>query len=548
MTIAFLGDSITYGHGLEDPSCRYATLVSQRLRMTEENYGISGTLMANAGPSRDNGQAFVSRVQAIDQADVAVIFGGTNDYFWSDAPMEGEGEEHFSCAVRSILQHVKQKRAGKLTLVVTPYPHHGMGNIQGGKSLKDVNFHDTDTVNFHGRVLADYVAVLEELCKEHGVPCLNLHGDFDFSWREHTQDGCHPNEEGHRRLAEVIAAKLEALLAAGKKNAQGMSIGQYRDRFKVNGRTSAVSEGITVDWSGSSLEFSLDCSGDVKISAVSSGGTSEANGYTQFTVHVDGAEHGVICMTEKGKHEDILIASGLPKGKHHFRLSKWAHAEHAQVEFTKLTFDGELLERPADKELFFEIIGDSLSCGYGNHDGFNDGTLSYGYLAAERLNADCSIVARSGLCLVNRGVTCVPDLYPYVSWYRDGGVPGGERYDFANARIPDVVIVNLGTNDYSYSVGEEVFAAAMKSFIAQIRANYGKKVPIVWVYGMMNDGYKDTIVSVMAELGGEATRHYTLGFSQNNAGVDAHPDTAHQRKCAEELAAYLCELLQKKKA
>ena len=83
MKIAFLGDSITFGYALEDKSCRYATLVSKALGFEEENYGITGTLVAKAGLNREDGKDFVSRAELIDGADVAVIFGGTNDYFWS---------------------------------------------------------------------------------------------------------------------------------------------------------------------------------------------------------------------------------------------------------------------------------------------------------------------------------------------------------------------------------------------------------------------------------------------------------------------------------
>ena len=83
----------------------------------------------------------------------------------------------------------------------------------------------------------------------------------------------------------------------------------------------------------------------------------------------------------------------------------------------------------------------------------------------------------------------------------------------------------------------------MKSFVAQIRQGYGNDVPIVWAYGMMNDGYKDTIVSVVEELGGAQSNNYALGFEQNNTGVNSHPDTAHQQKNGEELADYIRELL-----
>lgn len=212
MNIAFLGDSITVGYALEDRSLRYSTLVSQRLGMEEENYGITGTLMARAGLNRENRDDFLSRIDLIDSADVAVIFGGTNDYFWSDGPLTGDSEDSFEGAVRGLLAYVREQREGRVTLFVTPYPHNGVGNYWGGSGFKEHNRHDTDTRNYGGYTLADYVRVMEEACRAYGVPCLCLHRDFDFDWRVHTVDGCHPNEEGHRRIADAVEKALLALI------------------------------------------------------------------------------------------------------------------------------------------------------------------------------------------------------------------------------------------------------------------------------------------------------------------------------------------------
>ena len=123
MTIAFLGDSITLGYGLEDKSFRYSTIVSNELKMDELNFGITGTLVAKAGLNNLDENDFLSRVSLIDNADVAVIFGGTNDYFWSDKPICGCGDEYFESAVIKLAERVREKRKGKITLFVTPYLH-----------------------------------------------------------------------------------------------------------------------------------------------------------------------------------------------------------------------------------------------------------------------------------------------------------------------------------------------------------------------------------------------------------------------------------------
>ena len=66
MKIAFLGDSITLGYGLTDRNQRYSTIVSHNLKMEEQNLGITGTLMAQAGLNRNDKNDFLSRVHLID--------------------------------------------------------------------------------------------------------------------------------------------------------------------------------------------------------------------------------------------------------------------------------------------------------------------------------------------------------------------------------------------------------------------------------------------------------------------------------------------------
>ena len=213
MTVAFLGDSITCGYGLSDVNQRYTALLSQDLGLEEENYGITGTLIAQAGLNRTDGRDYVSRMHLIEHADIAVIFGGTNDYFWSDTPIRGGTDDrYFAHAVETLCQYVSRVRAGRITLIVTPYPHNGVGNYFGGQTWKTASRHDTDTTNFCGHTLADYASTMEEICTSYGIPCLNLHRNFEFDHRRHTLDGCHPNEEGHQLLAEVIGNQLRKFI------------------------------------------------------------------------------------------------------------------------------------------------------------------------------------------------------------------------------------------------------------------------------------------------------------------------------------------------
>ena len=211
MKIAFLGDSITLGYGLEDQSERFTGKVCSALGAEEENYGITGTLVAQAGLNRNDRNSFLNRLDLIKEADIAVIFGGTNDYFWSDREIYGIGDEYFSHAVEAICKYICKERLGKKTLLATPYPHRGIGNYLGGENWNTSDEHDTDALNFNGHKLSDYVDVIESMGIKYGLPVLNLHREEGFVWTKHTLDGCHPNGEGHSWLAEKITAKLKTL-------------------------------------------------------------------------------------------------------------------------------------------------------------------------------------------------------------------------------------------------------------------------------------------------------------------------------------------------
>ena len=215
MTIAFLGDSITFGYALEDKACRYSTLVCNTLGAEEINHGITGTLVAKAGLSRDDGTAYVDRIDLVLDAEVTVVFGGTNDYFWSDRPiMPPEGEcapEYFFCALHKICRRIKEVRGDRPTLLVTPYPHRGIGNFRGGEHFKDRSEHDTSEVNFNGHVIGDYADAINKVCSEYGIPVLDLYGTEGFDWRTMTSDGCHPNPAGHKWLADKVTAALKEL-------------------------------------------------------------------------------------------------------------------------------------------------------------------------------------------------------------------------------------------------------------------------------------------------------------------------------------------------
>ena len=89
--INFLGDSITEGVGASEKSRCYVAQFAATTGAICRNYGISGTRIARKRVPSDNpdfDRDYPSRVPEMDpDADVVVVFGGTNDYGHGDAPL-----------------------------------------------------------------------------------------------------------------------------------------------------------------------------------------------------------------------------------------------------------------------------------------------------------------------------------------------------------------------------------------------------------------------------------------------------------------------------
>ncbi|MFA6962862.1 MAG: SGNH/GDSL hydrolase family protein [Opitutaceae bacterium] len=212
-------------------------------------------------------------------------------------------------------------------------------------------------------------------------------------------------------------------------------------------------------------------------------------GQNFWQVVVDGAPTGVLKL-EPGE-QVYPVASGLSAGTHTVELVKRTEffAGATQVESFQLAEGAKLLPTPARAHRI-EVIGDSISCGYGNEaprkeDGFSTATenawLAYGAVAAREVGADYMCVAWSG-----------KKLWPDNSIldYYDRVLPdaAAAKWDFSTW-TPDVVIINLGTNDFNAKANpdEAGWIAAYVAFIKDIRSHY-PKAPIYCAVGtMMSD-------------------------------------------------------------
>lgn len=204
--IAFLGDSITEGFGTSDERHTYWRIVEQKTGAVCFGYGISGTRIApnripSAEPTHD--RHFASRVaDMIPDADIVVVFGGTNDYGHGDAAlgnMNDRDENSFYGAFHVLCQALIRRYPEALIVVMTPL--HRLG--------------DTDRTYNDGGVrlqtdLEGYVNAIQAVAGFYGFPVLDLfrtsglQPNVPVLQKRFTPDGLHPNDAGHQKIADRL--------------------------------------------------------------------------------------------------------------------------------------------------------------------------------------------------------------------------------------------------------------------------------------------------------------------------------------------------------
>lgn len=322
------------------------------------------------------------------------------------------------------------------------------------------------------------------------------------------------------------------------------NIADLLGNIKTQGRTAMINGTLMLDFALSGVEFELDCSGDVyaTFNARKLASTSSTGGI-YFTIVVDGVKQARdFCRITSGGETKFLLAEDLPAGKHTFAIYRQSEHQYGEIGISGLSFDGTMLKRPADKDLYIEFIGDSISNGYGvlgnysQGDGsalWSDATQAYNFLTAQALNADFSNPSWSGLgCKYGYSSITMQDVYPAQRYNFDKNTP----YSFD--KEPNIVVLALGTNDNSKGPDAASIRAGLVEMLTLVREK-NPNAPIVWIYGMMTNNLNTMIEEIVAEFGGEEAGYYACKLTTNTSGGGWHPNAAGQQKFADELVAFI---------
>ncbi|GHI03506.1 hypothetical protein Scel_18270 [Streptomyces cellostaticus] len=281
-----------------------------------------------------------------------------------------------------------------------------------------------------------------------------------------------------------------------------------------------------------------------------------------YDVQIDGATVATLVTPGNTTH----WINGLSNSTHTVRLVKRNDTPGDTSTFGGFVAapGGAVLSKPAPRNRQIEFVGDSLTVGYGNlstsrtctSDQLKRNTnsdVSYGALTARQLNADYQINGYSGLGMVrnyNGGRTDVT----YRTFYDRALLNvSGDVWQNPGTWRPQVVVVNLGTNDFSTAInpGEpwtpESLAAAYRSaygdFIQKLRTRYGADTTIVAVGAGQYAGHVQQVVKARNDVGDSRVRYWFLDDSGLDfLGCDWHYSAHDDRLIADRLTSFIAGL------
>ena len=211
--IVFLGDSITEGCGTSDEEHIYWSVIGKQTGAQVFGYGIGGTRIA---PQRvvtaENpwDRYFASRVEQMEpDADIVVIFGGTNDFGHGDAALgtiHERTDDTFYGAYHLLLQKVFARYPAARVLVMTPL--HRLS--------EDETLYNERGVRRAG-ALSVYVRAIREVAEFYGVTVVDLYANcpiqpkVDIQRQMYMPDGLHPNDAGAALVADCLLSVLKQL-------------------------------------------------------------------------------------------------------------------------------------------------------------------------------------------------------------------------------------------------------------------------------------------------------------------------------------------------
>ena len=200
-----------------------------------------------------------------------------------------------------------------------------------------------------------------------------------------------------------------------------------------------------------------------------------------------------------GSAQTVVLGNNLSAGTHKVELYRETEGSGYGDTVFQGFVDGTLLSAPAEPGRLIEVVGDSISAGYGNLGtnpcGFTLDTESayqaYGWQLGRFLNADVSVIACSGWGMYRDYGGSTANVLSKVYGNTLGTLSNSPAWGFTPK--PDAVVINLGTNDSSSSDPGTAYETAYVAFLKTVRSHY----PNAWIFLTIGPMTGDPMLTTM---------------------------------------------------
>ncbi|WP_340399948.1 SGNH/GDSL hydrolase family protein [Paenibacillus sp. FSL H8-0079] len=358
------------------------------------------------------------------------------------------------------------------------------------------------------------------------------------------------------------------------------------EHLKVHGRTTGQLLPLTLFWTGSAVELNVQGS-ELWVEV-----ESEYDIYESWiSILINGVPVSRQMLTEgrywicvfRGMNADVVKNVRIVKD-----VQAMSGDPGCSLQIHAVKSDGAFLP-VQEKPYKIEFIGDSITSGEGAIGAkaeedwvpmWFSAIHNYTFMTAEALNAEYRVISQSGWGVLtswdNNPKGNIPDVYEQVcgllAGERNEAIGAGDQHDFGSWQ-PDVVVVNLGSNDggafqspewkdpdtgkvYKQRLNEDgtyreedltAFEKAVEQFLFKLRKN-NPTAQLVWAYGMLGFPMMPAIYRAVDAYAKETgDRKVTIirlpDTTEETVGARTHPGELSHRRTADVLAEYVRGLI-----
>jgi Carbohydrate esterase 2 N-terminal/GDSL-like Lipase/Acylhydrolase family len=270
-----------------------------------------------------------------------------------------------------------------------------------------------------------------------------------------------------------------------------------------------------------------------------------------FTVKLDDS----LFVFPSNKKESVYhLAENLTNKKHTIEISRRTEWHAGNTVFIGFEIDKGKALLPVEKPTrMIEFIGDSYTCGYGNegksreeHFAYEteNNYLTYGTITARAFNAAYVSVCRSGIGMYQAYGGDKKFVQPML--YDEIVVGSKAVWDYTNNQ-PQVVLIELGTNDFSKPLDSAAYVKAYIQFVQKIRRQY-PDAKIICAAGPdspddMANKFQTHVKAVTNHFAASDKHVYYFYFGTLDChGSDWHPNIKEHEQMAGVLIPFIKEI------